>query len=93
MSTCADCRWWAPTDGGEWWGETWLSSRGPAWGECALTASHDAKPAGTSSWEREPEGTAEARAETRALAKDVSGYAAVLVTAPDFGCVQWKAKP
>ena len=32
----------------------------------------------------------EARRETRALAKDASGYAAVLITAPTFGCVQWQ---
>lgn len=86
--TCAGCRWWAPEDFDEWT-ESWLAKRRPPWGECRLTRTHDAAPAGAVAWEQEPEGAVEARADTKAIAKDASGYAAVLVTAPDFGCVQW----
>lgn len=28
-----------------------------------------------------------------AVAQDASNYHAALVTSPDFGCVQWEAKP
>lgn len=89
LKTCAYCQWWAPEDFDEWT-ETWLAKQRPPWGECRLTRTHDAAPAPAATWEREPDGAVEARANTKAIAKDASGYAAVLVTAPDFGCVQWQ---
>lgn len=53
---------------------------GQGWRECALTRTGDAR-------------DDEQDLESRAVAVDGSGYFAALITAPDFGCIQWGVKP
>jgi hypothetical protein len=56
----------------------WGSERRSDWGQCSAAAMDGGKPA------HHPE--------TRMLAQDAYDYEAWLVTAPDFGCVQFEAK-
>lgn len=82
MPRCRDCRWWMQREIPPEHQRSDDVALGRQWGICQVTASHQNVPVVT-------ETMAFASNDGYELELDQDG--AVLVTAPDFGCVQWEA--
>lgn len=100
LKVCQHCRFWREGIEPEGWRQSYLATQveHAMWGECDLTRSDGGDPLSGEFYAPDPNSKfnmkvrmPEEAASTRALALDASGYRAVLVTAPTFGCTQWSA--
>lgn len=83
MSNCKDCRWWERVDIEPDYQRSDDVALVRNWGLCALTKSDMNEPRTSSSL---------AFASNEGYETDADQDRSVLVTAPDFGCVQFEAR-